>query len=62
MQNNILGTILVTKQHDFPSMKKYTLLGVNGDQNLLMNILQNILFYVEVNKEMHTGSEQLEAE
>ncbi len=34
-----------------------------GTRNLLvMNILQNIFFYVEVNKEIHTGSEQLEAE
>ncbi len=34
-----------------------------GTRNLLvMNIFQNIFFYVEVNKEIHTGSEQLEAE
>ncbi len=34
-----------------------------GTRNLLvMNILQNIFFYVEVNKEIPTGSEQLEAE
>ncbi len=34
-----------------------------GTRNLLvMNILQNIFFYVEVNKEIYTGSEQLEAE
>ncbi len=43
---------LVTKQllHDFHSMKnkKYTI------RNLVMNILQNILFYVEVNKEIHS--------
>ncbi len=86
MQNNILETILVTKQllHDFYSMKKRgggdTLYGINGDQKpsgcelntllesmgtrnlLVMNILQIILLYIEVNKEIHTGSEQLEAE
>ncbi len=70
MQKNILGTILVTKQllHDFHSMKKKekkkkTLLESMGTRNLLvMNILQNIFFYVEVNKEIHTGSEQLKAE
>ncbi len=43
--------------------KKNTLLESMGTRNLLvMNILQNIFFYVEVNKEIHTGSEQLEAE
>ncbi len=31
-----------------------------GTRNLL--VMNNILFYVEVNKEIHTGSEQLEAE
>ncbi len=43
--------------------KKNTLLESMGTRNLLfMNILQNIFFYVEVNNEIHTGSEQLEAE
>ncbi len=46
--------------HDFHSMKKKkrkinTLLESMGTRNLLvMNILQNIFFYVEVNKEIHT--------
>ncbi len=41
---------------------KYTI-GVNGDQKPSgYDILQNIFFYVEVNNEIHTGSEQLEAE
>ncbi len=42
--------------------KKYTI-GVNGDQKPSgYEHSSNIFFYVEVNKEIHTGSEQLEAE
>ncbi len=62
MQNNIFGTILVIRQllgpHDFHSMKKYTIIGINGDQKLVAIIFQSIFFYVEENNEIHRGLEQ----
>jgi len=33
---------------------------VNGNQKLVTNIIQNILFCVQQNKETNTGIEQLE--
>ncbi len=47
---------------DFHSMEKNTM-EVNGYQQLLVtNILQNIFFCVQQNKEIHTGLEQHEGE
>ncbi len=34
----------------------------SGDQKLVTNISQNILFYVQQKKESHTGLEQLEGD
>ncbi len=64
-KKNSFWRILVTKQLlgpiDFHSMKIIPWESMGDQKFLVTNILQNI-FYVEENKEIHTGLEQLEAE